>query len=226
MFQIKICGVTSAADARAVAEAGADCIGLNFYSGSARFLPTSRAEEVLAAIPDGLMKAGVFVNASLSEIQDIAGRLALDFVQLHGDEPPELISQLTGYSVIKAFRLGVEGLGPVTDYLDACYQQAALPAMVLLDAYQPGSYGGTGKTIDWPAAREYHELGAGPALILAGGLKPDNVALAIRAVRPAAVDTASGVESSPGQKDPTRLASFIHAARGGFAEADQRERER
>lgn len=225
MFQIKICGVTSAADARAVAEAGADCVGLNFYAGSARYLPPDRADEVVAAIPDGLMKVGVFVNASLLEIRDIAARYSLDLVQLHGDEPPELISQLSGYSVIKALRLGPEGLAPVASYLDACYQQAALPAMVLLDAFQPGIYGGSGKTIDWSAARDYHDLGAGPALILAGGLKPENVAAAIREVRPAAVDTASGVESSPGHKDPSRLAAFVRAARGGFAEGDQPRRD-
>lgn len=219
MFQIKICGVTSRADALAVAEAGADCVGLNFYPKSARFLPPARADEVVSAVPDGVTKVGVFVNAALAEIREIAGQFSLDFVQLHGDEPPELIAQLTGHRVIKAFRLGQEGLAPVAQYLDACYQLAALPAMVLLDAFQAGAYGGTGKQIDWAAASQYHDLGAGPALVLAGGLTAENVAAAIFAVRPAAVDTASGVESSPGHKDPRKVSAFVAAARAGFSQS-------
>jgi len=106
VFQIKICGVTSAADAQVVADAGADCVGLNFYPPSVRFLAPERAEEGGAIIPDGLAKVGVFVNASIDEIRNAAARLTLDFVQLHGDEPPEFIAALAGVSVIKAFRLG------------------------------------------------------------------------------------------------------------------------
>ena len=218
MFQIKICGVTSAADAQVVADAGADCVGLNFYPPSVRFLAPERAEDVVAIIPDGLTMVGVFVNASIDEIRNAAARLTLDFVQLHGDEPPEFIAALAGVSVIKAFRLGPAGLSPVSQYLEACYQLAAMPAMVLLDAFQPGAYGGTGKEVDWSAAREYHDLGAGPALILAGGLSPENVAEAIRVVRPAAVDVASGVEGSPGIKDPAKASAFVAAAHGLFAE--------
>jgi phosphoribosylanthranilate isomerase len=213
LFHIKICGVTCAEDAAAVAAAGADCIGLNFYPKSVRYLPPERAESVIDAIPDSVLKAGVFVNAPTAEIQELAARLALDFVQLHGDEPPEAIAQLAGsLRVIKAFRLGPEGIRPLVEYLDRCYQQAAMPAMVLLDAFQPGVYGGAGQTADWSAASEYHDLGAGPALVLAGGLTAENVAAAIAAVRPAAVDVASGVESSPGRKDPAKLAAFIRAA--------------
>ncbi|HXT57019.1 MAG TPA: phosphoribosylanthranilate isomerase [Pirellulales bacterium] len=214
MFHIKICGVTCAEDAAAAVTAGADCIGLNFYPKSVRYLPPDRAESVIDAIPDFVLKAGVFVNAPAAEIQELADRLTLDFVQLHGDEPPEAIAQLAGLRVIKAFRVGPGGLAPVAAYLEECYQQAAMPAMVLLDAFQPGVYGGAGQTADWSAARGYHDLGAGPALVLAGGLTPENVGAAIAAVRPAAVDVASGVESTPGRKDRDKLAAFVRAASG------------
>ncbi|HUY88816.1 MAG TPA: phosphoribosylanthranilate isomerase, partial [Pirellulales bacterium] len=113
--------------------------------------------------------------------------------------------------------LGPAGIAPVAEYLERCYQLAAMPAMVLLDAYQPGAYGGSGQTADWAAAQAYHDLGAGPALVLAGGLTPENVASAIEAVRPAAIDVASGVESSPGRKDPGKLAAFVEAASARFA---------
>ena len=206
--------MTCAEDAAAAVAAGADCIGLNFYPKSVRYLPPDRAESVIDAIPDFVLKAGVFVNAPLDEIRELAERLALDFVQLHGDEPPEAIAQLAGLRVIKAFRVGPGGLAPVAAYLEECYQQAAMPAMVLLDAFQPGVYGGAGQTADWSAVREYHDLGAGPALVLAGGLTPENVAAAIAAVRPAAVDVASGVESTPGRKDRDKLAAFVRAASG------------
>ena len=208
--------MTCAEDALAVAAAGADCIGLNFYPKSVRYLPPERAENVVAGIPDQVLKAGVFVNARLSEIRDLAEGFSLDFVQLHGDEPPEAIAELPGLRVIKAFRLGVAGIAPVAEYLDRCYQLAAMPAMVLLDAFQAGAFGGTGQVVDWAAAREYHDLGAGPALVLAGGLNAENVAAAIEAVRPAAVDIASGVESTPGRKDAAKLAALIKAASGSF----------
>jgi phosphoribosylanthranilate isomerase len=209
VFQVKICGVTCAEDALAVAAAGADCIGLNFYAKSVRYLAPDRAAAVAASIPDQVLKTGVFVNSPLAEIRDFAEQFELDFVQLHGDEPPQTIAELAGLRVIKAFRLGPEGIAPVAEYLDRCYQLAALPAMVLLDAYQAGAYGGTGQTVDWDAARQYHDLGAGPALVLAGGLTPENVADAIAAVRPAAVDLASGVESTRGRKDPAKLAMLF-----------------
>jgi phosphoribosylanthranilate isomerase len=213
VFQVKICGVTCVEDALAVAAAGADCIGLNFYAKSIRYLPPERAAEVAASIPDQVLKTGVFVNSPLAEIRDLAERFELDFVQLHGDEPPQAIAELSGLRVIKAFRLGPEGIAPVAEYLDRCYQLAALPAMVLLDAFQAGAYGGTGHVVDWAAAREYHDLGAGPALVLAGGLTPGNVADAIAAVHPAAIDLASGVESSPGRKDPDKLAALFEKIR-------------
>jgi phosphoribosylanthranilate isomerase len=209
VFRIKICGVTCPEDALAVSAAGADCIGLNFYDKSVRYLPPERAAEVVGSIPDQVLKAGVFVNAPLAEIRELAELFALDFVQLHGDEPPEAIAELANLRVIKAFRLGPEGIATVAEYLERCYQLAAMPAMVLLDAFQAGAYGGTGQIVDWAAAREFHDLGAGPSLVLAGGLTPENVRDAIAAVRPAAIDLASGVESSPGRKDPAKLAALF-----------------
>jgi phosphoribosylanthranilate isomerase len=118
--------------------------------------------------------------------------------------------------VIRAFRLDRQGLKPVYEYLDECRRLGTMPRMVLLDAYVPGRPGGTGRTTDWTLAAEYNSGGGCPQLVLAGGLTPDNIAEAIQAVRPAAVDTASGVERAPGKKDSRLMAAFVRAAREAF----------
>lgn len=119
--------------------------------------------------------------------------------------------------VIRAFRLRHDGLTAMSEYLDKCHKLKAMPGMVLLDAYRADAYGGTGSTLDWTMAAAYRQLGLAPPLVLAGGLVAANVAQAIAAVRPSAVDTASGVEASPGRKDPVRTADFITAAKAAFA---------
>lgn len=219
MFRIKVCGVTTIEDARLVARSGADAIGLNFYPPSPRCLAPERASLVANQIPASVSKVGVFVNADEEEICDLFDRLSLDFVQLHGDEPPEYVVRLENRPVIRAFRIGSEGLAPVYEYLDRCHEWGCTPAAVLLDAYDPNVQGGTGKVVDWQTVAQYaaadmspENHASRPPLILAGGLDSDNVAEAIRAVRPDAVDVASGVESSPGVKHTARLAAFIHAA--------------
>jgi len=215
MFRIKICGVTTAADAHAAAEAGADAIGLNFYRHSQRCLSTSAAKEVAGAVPPGICKVGVFVNSPSDEICRIFDDLGLDFVQLHGDEPPEMLAQLGGRPVIRAFRVG-DDTAPPRAYLERCRELGRLPQAVLLDAYQPGHYGGTGSVLKWDALRSQPDITLGLPLILAGGLTPANVDRGIRAVRPQAVDVASGVEKRPGEKDTALVAAFIHAARAAF----------
>ncbi len=225
MFRIKICGVTTVDDARMVAEAGADAIGLNFYAQSKRYVSIDRALEIAASLPKHVATVGVFVNATADEIRATVEQVGLDLVQLHGDETPELIHQLSSVlrdvTVIKAFRLGPSALQPVEQFLFAsCARgQASPPQVVLFDAAAPGQYGGTGETIDWSLAKQFiRRVGVdGPPLILAGGLTPENVAGAISVVHPAAVDTASGVESSPGRKDPAKVAAFVTAAREAFA---------
>jgi phosphoribosylanthranilate isomerase len=215
MFQIKICGITDVDDARLVARAGADAIGLNFYPKSPRFLSAEKARAIAAAVPAGVCKVGLFVNAPALEVGRLFDQLGLDLIQLHGDEPPEYLAGLGGRPVMRAFRLGASGLEPITRYLTRCRQLEALPQLVLIDSLVAGSYGGTGQVANWTLAGRYPR--ENPPLVLAGGLTPANVAESIRTVRPAAVDTASGVESSPGRKDLDLVGQFIAAARAALA---------
>jgi phosphoribosylanthranilate isomerase len=143
--------------------------------------------------------------------------LALDFVQLHGDEPPEFIAELEGLRVIRAFRLAAEGWQPWLRYLDRCRQLSALPCAILVDAHRKGEYGGTGQTPDWATVRLFHDSAVRLPLILAGGLTPHNVVEAIAATRPHGVDTASGVESHPGTKDGGKVSAFVAAAQGALS---------
>jgi phosphoribosylanthranilate isomerase len=216
MFTIKICGVTTADDARAVAAAGADAIGLNFYAHSPLFLPLENAQHVAASIPRKVVRVGVFVNAPAETICGAYDALGLDLIQLHGDEPPEFLGELGDRPVMRAFRIGDEGLQPAAEYLARCRELGTPPAMVLVDAHRSGQYGGTGMTADWEMLVRERGLLDGIRLVLAGGLTAGNVADAIRCVRPTAVDTASGVESAPGRKDVGAVSRFVAAARGAF----------
>lgn len=213
MFQIKICGITSVADAQHAANAGADAIGLNFYSRSPRCLDLAAARSIVAALPSGFAKVGVFVNDELSRIARMADEMRLDFVQLHGDEPPAVLAQLRPRPLIRAFRLDAAGWRPIIEYIAACRNLDVLPAALLIDAHAPGLYGGTGQTVDWLTVRDRPEELAGLPIILAGGLTPENVAEAIAAARPWGVDTASGVESAPGVKDAGKIDGFVREAR-------------
>jgi phosphoribosylanthranilate isomerase len=200
MTRVKICGVTRLADALQAARAGADAIGLNFYPGSPRRVSLETAAAIAAALPAGVCTVGIFVDAPRDEIAAVAERVGLDAIQFHGDESPELCG---GWSrkTIKAVRVD----GP-----QALAAAAAYPVDYLLaDAHVAGQPGGTGRRVpfEWlvgvPSER----------LILAGGLTPETVAAAVRAVHPAAVDVASGVESAPGIKDPEKVERFIANAR-------------
>jgi phosphoribosylanthranilate isomerase len=217
MFRIKICGVTRVDDALMVAEAGADAVGLNFYPASRRYLPRQAAEAIVAALPSHVTKVGLFVNAPAAEVAEICDRLHLDIIQLHGDEPPEYLAQLPGRPVMKAFRLGPEGLEPVAAYLHQCREAGCVPALCLVDSFKPGHYGGTGQVADWTKLETYPFNEWHPPLVLAGGLTPENVGRAIEQAGPLAVDTSSGVESSPGQKDPVLVQRFVAAAKAAFA---------
>jgi phosphoribosylanthranilate isomerase len=217
MFSIKICGITTVEDALAVARTGADAIGLNFYPGSARCVTLRQARAILQVVPPGVVKVGVFVDVEAAAVCRAFDELGLDLLQLHGNEPPARLAELGGRPVMKAFRLGPAGLEPVAEYLRQCRSLGCLPELVLLDAQVPGAYGGTGQVTDWAAARRYPAQIGGPPMVLAGGLRADNVAAAIRAAAAAAVDTASGVEASPGRKDLAAVAAFVRAARQALA---------
>jgi phosphoribosylanthranilate isomerase len=204
MTHIKICGIKTLADALSAIEAGADYLGFNFYPNSPRFIRTGECAEITVVLkkerPE-VRLVGVFVNLPVQEINTIMGMCLLDLAQLHGDESPEFRSAVGDFAY-KAFR-GVPVAGV------SSYARGEAPAL-LVDAQVKGAYGGTGATADWSAAAE---LAKEYPLLLAGGLKPENVAEAVRRVRPWGVDTASGVESSPGRKDAGRIKAFVQAVR-------------
>jgi phosphoribosylanthranilate isomerase len=213
MFRVKICGITNPTDAEAAVAAGADAIGLNFYSGSSRCIDRAKARSIVAVVGDRACKVGVFVDAATDEIVATCDELKLDLVQLHGDERPDVLRPLAPRPVMKAFRLGPDGLAPVRAWLEECVRISLFPKLVLLDGFHPGRFGGTGQVADWTMAAAYAATPGVPPLVLAGGLTAENVAEAIRAVRPAAVDAAGGVESSPGHKDAEKMRAFVAAAR-------------
>lgn len=231
MFQVKVCGVTTAVDAIAVVAAGADAIGLNFVPGSPRCLDLDRARTVAAAIPSGILRVGVFAGAVPADMLSLARELRLDAIQLHGCFPgagaarlptdgPEVCAALAGLGVIRAVRLEADGLEPARRWLEAARRCGRLPDLVLVDASLPrgavaGSLGGTGAQVDWDAL-----VAAGPLpvpLALAGGLTPANVATAVERTGIGAVDVASGVESAPGVKDPVLVRAFVAAAHAAIA---------
>lgn len=200
---VKICGVTTPDDARDVASAGADAIGVNFWPASRRFAG-ERAAEILAAIPTGVLKVGVFVNPDPAEVVAALQVHQLDRIQLHGDERPEAFAHVARERTIRAVRVR-----DATSLQDLAAWRGAL---FLYDADVPG-YGGGGVTAPWDVLSR----GAPRPFLLAGGLTPDNVAAAIRALRPDGVDVASGVESAPGRKDLGRVRDFIARARQAAA---------
>ncbi len=218
MFRIKICGVTNLADARVAIDAGADALGLNFYPKSPRYVDLRAAQAIAAACREaGVKPIGVFVNQPAAGVMQIAMYAPLEAVQLHGDEPPEYLNALhPALPVIVAMRLSAaRGLALPTHPLDT-YPRP--PAAVLADADAPGQYGGTGHKLDWNGLANWPAKTFGIPLILAGGLTPENVLAATRICHPAGVDTASGVERSPGKKDPAKIRDFIAAARAAFEE--------
>lgn len=205
-----------------VGRAGADAVGLNFYAGSPRHVTLGQAREIAAALPGNVTKVGVFVNSTAGEVARVFDEVGLDIVQLHGDEPPEMLSSLAPRPVVRAFRCRESGFQPLVEYLERCRDMGSAPAAVLVDAYQPGSYGGTGEVVDWAAVSELAKDLSDIPIVLAGGLRPENVAEAIEVARPSAVDTASGVESKPGRKDATRVSAFVRNALASFDLPDNR----
>lgn len=204
MIRVKICGITNWPDARAACEAGANFIGFNFYDKSPRFVSTTEAAKIRPQLPGATEAVGIFVNAKPVDILSTCASLRLDVAQLHGDETSQMVAEVAkSMRVFKAFRVDPEfSLSTLEEYPEA--------VAFLLDASHTGQYGGTGRTTDWALARR---AALAHRIILAGGLNVENVAAAIRLVRPFAVDVASGVESKPGKKDHGRLREFIQEVR-------------
>lgn len=208
---VKICGITNLADAELAAELGAWALGMIFYEGSPRRCSPGEAQVIAAALRRRVELCGVFVNAPLQQIVGEAERLALSLIQLHGDEGPSFCAEVarrTGARVIKAAQ--VSGSGDVRDLERFHVDFHLLDARAKAVARQ-GMRGGTGESFDWAlvSGRRSHV-----PLILSGGLTAENVAAAIAAVHPYAVDSASGTESAPGHKDPQRLRAFFEAVAG------------
>jgi phosphoribosylanthranilate isomerase len=200
--KVKICGITSLADAQAAASAGADALGFNFYEKSPRYLSLKDAAEISTQLPPFVMRVGVFVNAPEEFVLRAIRECGLAMLQFHGDEPPEFCSQFR-LMTMKAFRVrGPETLQEIPPYQTDAY---------LLDAFSSANFGGTGEKFNWDLAVEAKKFGK--PIFLAGGLSPENVAEAIRQVHPFGVDVTSGVESAPGKKDHAKVKAFIAAAR-------------
>jgi len=224
--RVKICGLTNLADAMVAVEAGADAVGFIFYDGSPRYVPVAAAATIVARLPPSVTAVGVFVNPTSDQVRLAVEWVGIHAVQFHGEETPEFVAGLelpsrcspaptSGFlppspsaaparvATIKAFR--VRDAATLAD----------LPRydtdLWLLDSFVPGTRGGTGAPFSWLLASEARQLGR--PIVLAGGLTADNVAEAVRAVRPHAVDVSSGVETGPGKKDHARVRAFLAAAR-------------
>nr|NIS39963.1 phosphoribosylanthranilate isomerase [Desulfuromonadales bacterium] len=204
MTRVKICGITALEDARQAIACGADALGFVFYAKSPRCIEPEQARRIIDELPPFVTTVGLFVNEERQRIVDIVGQCRLDAVQLHGDETPQDCAGLP-VKVVKALR--VRDRASLERHRD--FDVAAL----LLDAYAPDAYGGTGRVFDWRLAAE---VAGERTVILAGGLTAENVSGAVEAVRPYAVDVSSGVESAPGRKDAEKVAAFVrHAKEAG-----------
>lgn len=198
MTRVKVCGVTRVEDAQLAADLGASAIGFVFWPMSPRYVEPERARAIAAALPRAIVCVGVFVDQDFEEMQRIASYVPLGALQLHGAEPPRVAAALL-HPVIKAVPV-INGFAP--ESLDLWPSEVT----VLLDAHDPVKRGGTGRTIDWSAAARAARR---RPIMLSGGLTPENIREAIETVRPYAIDVSSGVEASPGIKDPGKLRALF-----------------
>ena len=200
--KVKICGITNLADALGAVEARADLLGFIFCATSPRHLTVAAAAEIAGQLPAHIVKVGVFVNAPDELVVEAISACGLNMLQFHGEEKPEDCTKF-GVMSIKAFRVrDAQSLEALLDYSTDAW---------LLDTFAERQAGGTGRTFDWELAVKAQRFGK--PIFLAGGLDPANVIEAVRRVRPFAVDVSSGVESSPGKKDPAKVNTFIRSAK-------------
>lgn len=194
---VKICGITRAQDAELASRLGAAAVGFVFWPSSPRYIAPEAARIIAEEVPRHVMKVGVFVDEDIENVRNVMEVAGLDVAQLHGNETPEYC-RLLGRKVFKAVGVKDNGTPDISEFD---------PDVVLLvDAYDRTRYGGTGRTVNWSSARE---IAVTRRTILAGGLNAANIRLALRSVHPYGVDVSSGVESTPGVKDPVRLRSFF-----------------
>ena len=209
---VKICGIRNVEDARFAVEAGADALGFVFWYMSPRRVEPEQAAAIAAELPESVLRVGVFVDAPREQIERTAHQVGLDVLQLHGEEPPEALEGLSRLA-LKAIRVGPRFTA------EEALRYAKTARGIVVDTRLAGETqmpGGTGVPFDWSLVANLADQV--PFLMLAGGLSPTNVAQAVRAVRPDAVDVSSGVERMPGRKDPERVKAFIEASRAVEAE--------
>lgn len=200
--KVKICGITNGEDAQAAVAAGADLLGFVFCDESPRHVTVEQAAAIARLVPPYVVRVGLFVNAPEELVFEAMSACGLQLLQFHGDEKPDYCRQFGAMSM-KAFRVkDEETIRALPDYPTDAW---------LLDAFVPGERGGTGHSFNWDLAVEAVKLGR--PVFLAGGLTPENVADAVRQVRPYGVDVSSGVESAPGKKDHAKVRAFIQAAK-------------
>jgi len=204
-MKVKICGITNAEDAQVAVLAGADALGFVFYSKSPRFVEPKVAKQIISGLPPFVLPIGVFVNEEPKVVRNVMEECGLALAQLHGDETPAYCESLE-HPVLRGIRLRDRG----SFLAMAEYKGRAGVRGFVVDAFSESAYGGTGKTTEWDLAIEAAR--AAP-ILLAGGLTPENVQEAIQKVKPYGVDVSSGVEASPGKKDPAKVQAFIHAAK-------------
>ena len=203
MVYAKVCGITTPREGTFAAESGADAIGLVFAE-SPRRISVEEAREIAAALPEGILKVGVFVNAEPAEVLRIACEVGLDYAQLHGDESPEDVDAVRegGLKVMKALRVrGAESLAAIDDYGADLF---------LLDAWSEKARGGTGERFDWGLAKSLKGRGN---IVVSGGLGPENVREAVRLLKPYGVDASSSLEDAPGKKNDEQVRRFVSAAK-------------
>ena len=200
---IKVCGITSLADAIFAAQNGATALGFIFYQGSPRYIRVDQAAMIAAVVPKGVLRVGLFVNETRAQVENTARAARLDVVQLHGHETAEYCDALEGLRVWKAFH--------VREYFKPeMLEEYSCEAYLLDAASTDGTFGGTGRTFPWPLARDAKRFGK---IIVAGGLDADNVAEAIKQVNPWGVDASSKLEGKPGVKDHEKVRSYLEAAK-------------
>ena len=200
--KVKICGLTSVADGLAAAAAGADMVGLMLYAGSPRHITLAQAAAISHSLPPFVLRVGVFVNPDEAQVMEAIAACGLNLLQFHGDEPSDFCTQF-GVMSLKALRVrDADSLQTLANFHTDAF---------LLDACSPAGLGGTGEKFNWDLAIGAQKFGK--PIFLAGGLTPENVADAVRRVRPFAVDVSSGVESAPGKKDAAKVRAFITAVR-------------
>ncbi len=202
-IRVKICGITNAEDAVTAVEAGADALGFVFYRESPRYIQPQVVSRIVASLPPFILGVGVFVNEDIKKVRDLMDRCGLALAQLHGDEDAAYCEGL-GRPVLRGIRLRDRG----SLLSMAEYRGRALVRGFVVDAFSDSAYGGTGLVADWTLAAEAAQAAK---VLLAGGLTPENVGEAIRYVKPYGVDVSSGVEASPGKKDPAKIQAFIRA---------------